>query len=141
MGSSLWNYVFTIIPFLWFWYLIAQVSGKEWNEEQFYWYVSVSVLVAIIIAFNIVAIIQWHKSTLKPAFYVTALYVIKTWYDVISVEPVWAIRDVSVVHNLRNGIYQNSAITLEFSEHTEEIILHSKQDVEDFHKCDLLPKS
>ena len=87
-------------------------------------------MVGLLAGKNIITITQWMRSTLKPFYYVTPLYFIKTEYDIISFRPIWSLNDVSVTHNYKNGFYQNSDITLKFDGHVELITISSKEKVD-----------
>jgi len=131
LASVVWNYVFVGILLCWFWYLFANANGAKWKDDTLLWYSGVTLGVGFLIGRNVVTITRWARSTLKPYFYVTPIYFIKTEYDIISFRPIWSLKDVAITHNYRNGSYQNSDVVLKFDGYDEPLSLSSKKQVED----------
>jgi len=130
LSSVVWNYVFVGILLCWFWYLFVNADGAKWKDDTLLWYSGVTLGVGFLIGWNVVTITRWARSTLKPYFYVTPIYFIKTEYDIISFRPIWSLKDVAITHNYRNGSYQNSDVVLKFDGYDESLSLSSKKQVE-----------
>ena len=86
--------------------------------------------VGALIGRNCVAIGRWAKARLRPYFYVTPIYFLKTEFDIVSFWPIWSLKDVAVTHNYKNGSYRNSDVVLKFDGHNEYLSISSKQRVE-----------
>jgi hypothetical protein len=84
-----------------------------------------------LIGCNCVSIFKWVKAKLKPYFYVTPIYFLKTDFDIVSFWPIWSLKDIAVTHNYTNGSYQNSTVVLKFDAHDESLSLSSKERVQD----------
>lgn len=130
LTSVQWNYIFIIALFCWFGYLFANVDGVKWNNETLIWYGSISLTAGLLIGRNIVTILRYTKTNLKPYFYVTPVYFIKTEYDIVTFYPIWTLKDYAVTHNYRNGAYVNSNVVLKFDAYNESLNLSSKLLVE-----------
>lgn len=57
------------------------------------------------------------------------LYFIRTEFDLVSFRPIWALKNISVTHNHKNGSYQNSDVALKVDGYKELIKLSSKAEV------------
>jgi len=131
LQSVTWNYIFIFILQCWFWYLFNVTGRAVWQSDTILWYVGFSVSAGALIGLNIVTIIKWNKVVLKPYFYITSLYFIKTEFDVISIQPLWQLKDTAITHNYKNGIHQNTDVVLKFDGHNESLTLSSKKRVEE----------
>ncbi len=130
LQSLFWNYVFICASLCWFWYLFADADSAKWRGETLGWYATFTVAVGFFIARNLIAIVRWATSTLKPFFYITPLYFIKTEYDMVSFRPIWTLKDISTTHNYINGSYQNSDVVLKFDGYDEHVRLSSTANVD-----------
>lgn len=130
LSSSVSNYVFILILLCWYWYLFADANGTKWGGETLLWHTWLTLIVGGLIGRNCVTIGKYSKSRLKPYFYVTPIYFIKTEFDIVSFRPLWTLKDVAVTHNYRNGSYQNSKVVLKFEGHNESLCLSSRETVE-----------
>lgn len=124
------NYVFVVVLLCWYWYLFTDADGAKWEDDTLVWYGGITLIVAGLIGRNCVTIVRWAKAKLKPYFYVTPIYFIKTEFDIVSFRPIWSLKDVSVSHNYKNGSYQNSDVVLKFDEHSESLSLSSEDQVD-----------
>ncbi len=100
--------------------------------ERLYFCGFFSAVAAAVIGGMIIDIIEYFKSTLKPYFYLTELYLIRTKYDKIQLWPIWSVEDVTVTHNYSMFIYQSSCVALMFANHTESIAFTSRRKAEAF---------
>lgn len=130
MSSLLWNYVYIIALLGWYAIVFADANGPTWDDDTILLLAGITVIVALLIARNLLAIVLWAKSHLKPYYYVTPLYFIKTGHDIVSFRPLWTLADIAVTHNYRNGAYQKSTIVFTFDGHRDTVSLSSKQHVE-----------
>ena len=130
LSSAVWNYVFIAVLLCWFWYLFADANGAKWKDNTLLWYAGITLTVGGLIGRNCVTIWRRVKAKLKPYFYVTPIYFLKTEFDIVSFRPIWMLKDVAVTHNYKNGLYQNSHVVLKFDGHDESLSLSSKQQVE-----------
>lgn len=130
LASVTWNYVFIAGLLGWFWYIFASADGAKWKESTLLWYAGFTLAVGLLIGRNVIAITRWKRSTLKPYFYVTPIYFIRTEYDIVSFRPIWTLKDVAVTHNYTNGSYQNSDVVLKFDGHDDSLQLSPKERVE-----------
>jgi len=129
LGSVVWNYVFIGVLLCWFWYLFAGADGAKWKSTTASWYIGVTLAVGFLIGLNIVKVTRWIKATLKPYFYITPIYFIKTEYDLVNFYPIWTLMDAAVTHNYRNGSYQSSHVILKFGGYEESVTLSSQEQV------------
>jgi len=131
LSSVVWNYIFIVVLLCWYWYLFVDADGAKWKDDTLLWYVGITLAVGGLIGRNCVTIRRWAKAKLKPYFYVTPIYFLKTEYDIVSFRPIWTLKDVAVTHNYKNGSYQNSDVVLKFDGYNESLSLSSKEQVED----------
>lgn len=127
-----WNFFFIAVLLCWYWYLFAVADGHEWKRYTLFLYIAITLTVAGLIGRNWVTILRWRKAHLKPYFYVTPLYFIKTEYDTVSFRPIWTLKDISITHNYQNGSYQGSEVLLKFDGHSESLQFSSEKKVEGF---------
>lgn len=127
--SIYWNYIFSLASLSWFVYLFVQSGQVNWNNETMVWYLAGTLTIGLFTGFNVTKLIRWHRSNLKPFFYVTPLYFIKTEFDIISFYPLWKLKDSSITHHYRNGVYQYSIVVLDLGSVTERISLGSTNQV------------
>lgn len=125
-ASIIRNYVYIAALLAWFVYLFASADSARWEEDTVYWYAGITFVVGTLIGHNCVTIRRWRKATLKPCFYITPLYFIRTNYDMVSFWPIWMLRDVNVTHNYKNGIYQGSTVAFTLGDHNHTVTLRSK---------------
>lgn len=125
-----WNYFFIVVLLCWYWYLFAHADGAKWKEDTILWYGGITLVVGGLIGRNCVTILRWVKAKVKPYFYVTPIYFLKTEFDIVSFWPIWTLKDVAATHNYRNGSYQNSEVVLKFDGYNESLSLSSKEWVE-----------
>lgn len=125
------SYIFIPILLCWFVFLYyIDAPGPKWKEETLWWYSGITLVVAILIGRNIEKIITWSTSKLKSYFYVTPLYYIKTVFDIVTFHPIWTLKDVKLTHNHKNGSYENSDVVLKFENHTVNLCISSKMEVD-----------
>jgi hypothetical protein len=130
LSSVVWNYVFIAVLLCWYWYLFADADGAKWKDDTLLWYAGFTLAVGGLIGRNCVTIRRWAKARLKPYFYVTPVYFLKTEFDIVSFRPIWTLKDVAVTHNYKNGAYQDSDVVLKFDGYNESLSLSSKEQVE-----------
>lgn len=135
LASIAWNYIFMAILLYWFLYLYSAADGAKWEKSTILWYLALTLVVGLLIGCNILALARWTNSTLRPYFYVTPIYFIKTEYDIVSFRLIWALKDIAVTHNYRNGLYQNSDVVLKFDGQDESLRLSPKERVEGMLNC------
>lgn len=133
LSSLMWNYVFIAVLLCWYWYLFAVAEGMKWNNNTNLWHTGITIAVAGLIGSNCVTILRWLKATLKPYFYITPLYFIKTVDDIVYFRPLSTLKDVSVfARGYKNGSYQSAEVVLKFDGCKESVTLSSKEKVEAF---------
>lgn len=130
LSSPAWNYLFVVILLFWYLYLFAAADGAKWKGDTLLWYTGITLVISGLIGHNCITIYTYAKAKLKPYFYVTPLYFLKTEFDIVSFRPIWSLKDVSVTHKYVNGSYQNSDIVLVFDGHNESLSISSKEQVE-----------
>lgn len=135
LASIAWNYAFVPALLCWFWYLFADADGAKWKGETLLWYAACTVIVGILVGRNLIAIVRWTTSTLKPFFYITPIYYIKTEYDLVSYRPIWMLKDIVITDNVKNGSYVNSDVVFKFDGYSETVRFSSKRDVEVMLDC------
>jgi DnaJ-domain-containing protein 1 len=128
--SIFWKFVAVVFLLCWFWYLSADAKGMAWNGGKIGWYQVITLIVALLIGRNCVAILRWMKSSLKPYFYLTPLYFLKTEYDVLSFWPIWTLKGVSITHNYSNGFYQSSDVLLDFDDSSVCLRFYSRKKID-----------
>lgn len=92
LASVVRNYVFIPMLLCWFWYLFYATDGPKWKGETLLWYAGITAIVGFLLGRNVVTITRWLRATLKPFFYVTPLYFIKTEYDIVTFRPIWTLK-------------------------------------------------
>ena len=112
LSSLVRNYAFIVILQCWYWYLFADANGAKWEDDTLLWYAGFTLAVSGLIGLNCVTISRWAKARLKPYFYITPIYFIKTDFDIVSFRPIWTLKDVAVTHFHKNGSYKNSHVVL-----------------------------
>lgn len=116
---------------LWFVYLLYSSFGDKWTDDTTTWFVTISVIVAICIAYCSAAVLRWKKSPLKRWLLVTPIYLIETEYVNVSFWPITEITDIKATHNYRNGGYENTVVRLRVGDLTKQYTLHSEKAYED----------
>jgi hypothetical protein len=130
LSSVVWNYVFIVVLLCWFGYLFIDADGAKWKNDTLFWYGAITLAVGGLIGRNCVTITRWTKSKLKPYFYVTPIYFLKTEFDIVSFRPIWMLKDTAVTHNYKNRSYQDSEVILKFEGYNESLSLSSKDQVD-----------
>lgn len=123
-----------VVLLCWFVYLFGVTNGAKWTGETQVLYALVSLAVGGFIGHNAVRIGNGAMATLKPYFYVTPMYFIRTEQDIVSFRPIWTLSDISATHNYRNGTYQNTHVVLKFDNHAEALVISSKDQVDVFYQ-------
>jgi hypothetical protein len=126
-----WNFAILCFLICWFVYLIISADGAKWTATVNLWQGVATLIVGWLIAGQIATIVRWFKSNLKPFFYITPLYYIKTDHDIITYWPIFALQDMSVTHNYRNGRYENSTVILKFEGRSETLLVPNQRQMED----------
>ena len=127
LESVVLNYLFIPILFVWFGYLLSNVDAARWTPNALLWRGGVTAAIAFFTGHNAFVLFRWIRCTLKPYFYVTPLYFIKTDYDRVWFWPILELKDVDVTHHYRDSTHQTCHIALKFSDHDELLSLSSKQ--------------
>jgi len=130
LASIAWNHLFVSALLGWFWVLFAAANGPQWGGIALLCYSGFTLTVGLFVGRNLVKITKWMRSTIRPYFYVTPMYFIKTEYDSIQFRPIWTLKDIAVTHNYKDNSYQNSNVILKFSDHNESLSLSPKEQVE-----------
>jgi hypothetical protein len=130
-GSVLGHFVLICPLFFWFGFLYAASYGARWKGSTNLWQGAVTLIVAWLIAGQIIAILRWFASALKSYFYITPLYFIKTDHCIITFWPIFALQDIAFTHHYVNGGYDKSTAVLKFEGHSETLEIRSKEQVED----------
>jgi hypothetical protein len=123
--------VLVVIPLFWFLYLFSNVGGGSWKDGTLFFYAVCTIAAALIIGRNLAAVVRWNESTLKPFFYITPLYFIRTEFDVVSFRPIWTVKEAAITHNPRNGSYRHFDIVFTFEGHSESVPVSSKDSTEE----------
>lgn len=124
------NYFFIVALLCWFAYLFTEVDGSKWTTETLLWYIGITIAIGGFIGLNAVNIWKWTKAELKPYFYITPIYFIRTDYNTVLFRPIWSVKDIAVTHNYVNGSYRNSEVILKFEDYSQPLTLDSKERVE-----------
>ncbi|MDH7568738.1 MAG: DnaJ domain-containing protein [Armatimonadota bacterium] len=110
----------------------SSAQGARWEGTARWWWGGSGVVLAMWGAHALVFLARWRRSALKPFFYVTPLYFIKTEFDVVSFWPIWALTDFKATHHYTNGVYQHCSVVLTFGEEKQELTISSRQVAEMF---------
>ena len=129
--SITWNYLFMVILLCWFGYIFANVNGGKWTIMTLAVYSLNTVITGFLIGYNLTVIIQWITSTLKPSFYITPIYFIRTGYDTVTFTPIWSLKHISTNQDYRYGFYRISEILFKFEGYKDQIRLFSKNKIEE----------
>lgn len=130
LASVGWNFLFIPVLLCWFWYLFSDTDGTRWTESTVLWYAGLTLTVGLLVGRNVVTIIRWTKATLKPCFYVTPIYFIKTEFDIVSFWPIWTLKDLDITHRYEKGSYQDSHAVLKFEGHDESLSFLSEEQIQ-----------
>ncbi len=128
--SVLWNYLFMIILLCWFGYIFANVNTGKWSLSILAVYSVNTLITGFLMGYNVNIIVQWITSTLKPFFYITPLYFIRTGFDTVSFTPIWNLKHISTNRHYKYGLYRTSEILLKFEGYGDKIRLASANKVE-----------
>lgn len=148
MGLSSGQWM-TKLQFLPFWYFIAvllsgwlvfvyqsAVNGHRWSSSAFGWQFALTSIAAIAQCFVVLYIIKWHRSSLRPMFFVTPLYFVKTSLDKVWFWPLWELKSILGTHHHTNGVYTRTTVNLEFSNGSESINISKKRFYDEL--CEML---
>ncbi len=130
LDSLNWNYIFVVVLLCNFFLLFKDAKDSEWHPNTLGWYWFFTLVVGFLIARNAIKIFTWFKSALKPYFYVTPVYFVKTEYDIVRFWPIWSLKDFGVTHVHTNGVYTRSDVTLQFEDFIQVFSVKSKLEVE-----------
>lgn len=108
------NYLWMLLLSGWFYYVINDATEYKWGDDTVLWYAGITLFAGVFLGKNAAWIYSWHKKPLKSLLMVTPLYVIKTRFDQLWYWPIWTISDIKAVHNYRNGVYQDTSLSLYF---------------------------
>ncbi|HEX2967429.1 MAG TPA: J domain-containing protein [Syntrophorhabdaceae bacterium] len=128
--SIYWNYFFMLILLCWFGYIFANVNTGKWTIAILAIYSINTIITGFLIGYNVNIIIQWITSTLKPFFYITPLYFIRTGFDTVSFTPIWNLKHISTNRHYKYGVYRTSEILLTFEGYGDKLRLASANKVE-----------
>lgn len=130
LNSLIWNFVFIIILVGWFFYLYIVANEATWSDNILLWHGGITLCVGLIIGHNLVIIRRWMGANLKPNFYLTPIYFIKTDHDIITYWPIWTLQDISTTHHHKNGAHKSTSITFVFDFQKETLSRLSKYESE-----------
>lgn len=108
---------------------IEKVRGVHPDRFNFKTQTTVS---GVLIGRNLISLVRWWRSRLKPAFFLTPLYLIKTAQDVVSFFPFWAIEDFSAVSRRRFFVIPGMDLRLKVESHLEVLRFSFKHALEFF---------
>lgn len=112
--------------------MAVYVGAHRWGSTATTVWLLLAVISGALAATQVLPVVRWVSCTLKPAFYLTPLYFIKTDYDAIILWPLWALRTISAKHHYSNGYYAGTSLTLGFIGDTLTVSLRSINALEAF---------
>jgi hypothetical protein len=112
LDGVFWNYVWIIALSGWFYYIYSSVLEYRWSDETTYWHAGITAVVVVLLARNISWVYSWHSKPLKSWLVVTPLYLMKLHLDRVVYWPIWTISDIKATHNYRNGLYQDTSLSI-----------------------------
>jgi DnaJ-domain-containing protein 1 len=127
-----WNYFYLALFGGYFGLLFYDAFRPLWNVNLLYLTGGISVFVGILVGRNLITLIKWHKSALKPFFYLTPIYLIKTEYNNITFLPLWKLRNEDIHHSYFHGLYWGTRLSLLVDEVREVLKFPSISDWEHF---------
>ena len=117
----------------WGWYLLGEgSSGYEWTWKHMLGYYSASAGAAWVCVASLFKLHAWHRSPLRPSFYLTRLHFVITTLDTLAFWPLWEFRDASVVHHYTNGSYDKSTLSFYLGEVPQSLEFKSQAAVDAF---------
>lgn len=109
----LYTYLFIGLLCLWFAIVISEATAGRWSDQTVVLYICISAAVGAFLAQSIFAVYKWKKSAIRPRFYVSQLYFIRTHFDFVEWFPILFLKRVYTTHHLTNGSYRYSTVDLQ----------------------------
>jgi curved DNA-binding protein CbpA len=104
-------------------------DSAKWSGIKLGFLGGLTLISALTLAWAAMKIYRWHTSSLKPNVIITPLYYIKTHFDEVAFWWLWDIQDHRVVHNHRNGQYQNTKMIFGFHDSDQNLYFSNKKQV------------
>ena len=127
LGGIGWNYLFLVVLSLWFLFVYGlALSSERWRADDQKFNFIITIVVALLQAWNICYLFKWHRSALRPYLIITPLYVIRTTVDQVWYWPIWSLTSIQATHNHTNSSYTDTDVYMEFGESRQSFKLSSK---------------
>lgn len=127
LGGIGWNYLFLVVLSLWFLFVYGLgLSSERWRADDQKFNFIITIVVALLQAWNICYLFKWHRSALRPYLIITPLYVIRTTVDQVWYWPIWSLTSIQATHNHTNSSYTDTDVYMEFGESRQSFKLSSK---------------
>lgn len=134
LHSIRWNYCYLVLLTGFFGVIFYDALRSPWPTNWFFSTGGISLVAGLLMGGNIVTLLKWHKSALKPFFYLTPIYLIKTEYNNIAFLPLWKLQNNQVRHRYFCGLYCGTTVSLRVDGIDEVLKFHSPADWEQFHE-------
>lgn len=113
----------------WYPILFALSQSALWDSSVNFLLLFLTIFASLALILHGGWIWRYHRSSLKPFYYFTPLYFIKTSFDQILFCPVWEIKDIKVTHIHRNHTYQSSNVEIVLPDRAETLHMSSEAQV------------
>lgn len=127
-----WNYFFFVLFTGYFVASFCGAFGWLWPSNLLFFTAGGALMAGILLGRNIVTLFKWHKSVLKPFFYLTPIYLIKTEYNNIVFLPLWKLQNEDVRHRYFHGVYCGTKVRLRVDGAEESLTFRSFAEWERF---------
>jgi len=125
-----WPIGFVVVTAVLYFVLFIAAGSRTWNGDTRFLIAAIVVAAGVFLGWNVARILAWRQARLKPHFYITPLYFIKTDLDHVAFWPLWLLEDISITHNHRNGFYSESTVFLTINKQRHALPVDSKAAVE-----------
>jgi hypothetical protein len=127
LGGIGWNYLFLVVLSLWLLFVYGLgLSALRWRADDQKVNFVITILVALLQAWNICYLFKWHRSVLRPYIIITPLYIIRTSVDQVWYWPIWSLSSLQATHNHTNSSYTHTDVYMEFGESRQSFKLSTQ---------------
>jgi hypothetical protein len=116
----------------WLAFLLIRSAGAEWDWTSLAGYAVGTAAAGLLLGRSLAGLVKWFRASLKPALYLTPLYVIQTDFDRVSFAPVWTVDGLSEAGRRRLFPPWGVRATVRFPSHAAVLRFPSRKVFEEF---------
>jgi hypothetical protein len=120
------NFFWLILALSWFVFIGLMYQGQKWDTSALVFYEACTAIASITSFYSVIKIIRWKKSKIKPYFYITPLYFIKTNFENVIFKSISSLVDIKSTHNYKNNVHQSSLVQLIFEDEEWQLTFNSE---------------